>query len=460
MDRFRHQHPDAGNPGSASGRCRASARRFTHSESAGLAGQLAEQFGSELVRALRAGLASGPEAAFGTRMPSEISWYAFAVDYAQAHWIGRSAHTRRETSEALAAITRAMLYPVPRRPNETLLHRSLQSWAFTERGPQAEEVPATARRVLDWVARASRPLADLQDPTVARAVMDALRRKRDGTAAAVETWRRKRKVLSSALHYAIERGELSSHPLKRIRWSTPRQVKAVDPRVVANPLQARILLNAVSYVGDYHRARGRRLVGFFAGMYYAGLRPEEAAAVAVTDCTLPATGWGRLIVNRALPQVGTRWTDTGRRHDDRGLKNRPPGETRPVPLPPHLVAIWRASIDTFGVADDGRMFFNERGGIVGSSTYCRAWREARTLALPPLLAATPLAAKPYDLRHSALSTWLCSGADPAEVAQRAGNSVEVLLTRYAKCLYDRQSITNNRIEHLLTAYDPPVDDEE
>ncbi|MFI0260923.1 tyrosine-type recombinase/integrase [Streptomyces sp. NPDC017056] len=392
-------------------------------------------------------------------MPSEISWYAFAVEYAQARWIGRSAHTRRETSEALAAITRAMLYPVARRPNETLLHRSLQSWAFTERGPAAEEVPTTARQVLDWVARASRPLVDLHDPTVARAVMDALRRKRDGTAAAVETWRRKRKVLSSVLHYAIERGELTSHPLKQIRWSTPRQVKAVDPRVVINPLQARILLNAVSYVGNYHRAKGRRLVGFFAGMYYAGLRPEEAVAVAVTDCTLPATGWGRMVVNRALPQVGKKWTDSGRRHDDRGLKNRPPGDTRVVPLPPHLVAIWRESIAAFGIAEDGRLFFNERGGIVGSTTYYRVWEEARTLALPPQWIPTPLAARPYDLRHSALSTWLCSGADPAEVAQGAGNSVEVLLTRYAKCLYDRQSIANNRIEHLLTAYDSPVQDE-
>jgi len=28
------------------------------------------------------------------------------------------------------------------------------------------------------------------------------------------------------------------------------------------------------------------------------------------------------------------------------------------------------------------------------------------------------------------------------------------LTRYAKCLYDRQSINNQRIEHLLNAYDP------
>jgi integrase len=86
----------------------------------------------------------------------------------------------------------------------------------------------------------------------------------------------------------------------------------------------------------------------------------------------------------------------------------------------------------------------------------RAWNEARALALPPQLAATPLAQRPYDLRHSALSTWLAAGgdpADPAEVAQRAGNSVEILLTRYAKCLYDRQSLTNQRIEHLLSAYD-------
>lgn len=66
----------------------------------------------------------------------------------------------------------------------------------------------------------------------------------------------------------------------------------------------------------------------------------------------------------------------------------------------------------------------------------------------------------YDLRHSALSTWLCAGADPAEVAQRAGNSVEVLLSRYAKCLYDRQSINNQRIEGLLSAYDQPPEPDE
>ncbi len=34
----------------------------------------------------------------------------------------------------------------------------------------------------------------------------------------------------------------------------------------------------------------------------------------------------------------------------------------------------------------------------------RVWQEARALALPPAVVASSLAARPYDLRHSALST--------------------------------------------------------
>jgi hypothetical protein len=49
-----------------------------------------------------------------------------------------------------------------------------------------------------------------------------------------------------------------------------------------------------------------------------------------------------------------------------------------------------------------------------------------------------------------LSTWLAVGADPA---QRAGNSVEVLLPRSVECLHDGQSINNQRIEDLLNSYD-------
>ncbi|GGX04228.1 hypothetical protein GCM10010383_37600 [Streptomyces lomondensis] len=99
---------------------------------------------------------------------------------------------------------------------------------------------------------------------------------------------------------------MGSHPLEKIRWRVPKPVIAVDPRVVANPHQARDLLNAVTYVGGYRRAGGHRLVGFFAGMYYAGPRPEEAVAVALPDCRMPCTGWGRLVLHRTLPQAGKR----------------------------------------------------------------------------------------------------------------------------------------------------------
>jgi integrase len=117
------------------------------------------------------------------------------------------------------------------------------------------------------------------------------------------------------------------------------------------------------------------------------------------------------------------------------------------------VGIFREHLDSFGTADDGRLFFSEGGGVVSSSSYYRAWQEARLLGLPPAVAASPLARRPYDLRHSALSTWLNAGVDATEVAERAGNSVEVLLSRYAKCIDGRQEVANRRIEDLLREYD-------
>ncbi|MFF1478219.1 hypothetical protein ACFVYD_11710 [Streptomyces sp. NPDC058301] len=85
-------------------------------------------------------------------------------------------------------------------------------------------------------------MIDLHDPAVARSVLEALRRKRDGDMAAPETVRRKRKVLVHALHDAIEQGELGTHPLERIRWRVPKQSVAVFPRVVVNPQQAQNLV--------------------------------------------------------------------------------------------------------------------------------------------------------------------------------------------------------------------------
>ena len=83
------------------------------------------------------------------------------------------------------------------------------------------------------------------------------------------------------------------------------------------------------------------------------------------------------------------------------------------------------------------------------NTYGRAWHAARDIALGPELAATPLARRPYDLRHAALSLWLNATGAPAEVAARAGNSVHVLEDVYAHCVDGRDEVISRQIEDAL-----------
>jgi len=45
--------------------------------------------------------------------------------------------------------------------------------------------------------------------------------------------------------------------------------------------------------------------------------------------------------------------------------------------------------------------------------------------------------------------WLAAGVPPTDVAERAGNSVKVLLTVYAKCLDGQRTTYNDRIARLL-----------
>ncbi|WP_394813092.1 site-specific integrase [Streptomyces boetiae] len=60
-----------------------------------------------------------------------------------------------------------------------------------------------------------------------------------------------------------------------------------------------------------------------------------------------------------------------------------------------------------------------------------------------------LAKRPYDLRHTAVSTWLASGVDPQTVARRAGHSVMVLFRVYAKFIADSDEAANARISARL-----------
>jgi integrase len=67
----------------------------------------------------------------------------------------------------------------------------------------------------------------------------------------------------------------------------------------------------------------------------------------------------------------------------------------------------------------------------------------------PAQQASPLARRPYDLRHAAVSMWLNSGVPATEVARRAGHSVAVLLKVYAHCIDGQADTANTRIDGAL-----------
>ncbi len=221
---------------------------------------------------------------------------------------------------------------------------------------------------------------------------------------------------------------------------------------MVNPAQARALLDAVTQVG---RTRGLRMTAMFACMYYAALRPEEASGLRRQNCDLPAEGWGLITLEKARPQANKRRTNSGETHDERGLKHRAQGDTREIPIPPVLVAILREHIETYGTAKDGRLFRTSKGWPFSSSAYSAVWQESRRLAFTVEQVVSPLAARPYDLRHAAVSLWLNAGVPPTEVAQRAGHGVDVLLRVYAKCIEGQRAHANGQITKAWSCKVPP-----
>jgi integrase len=236
---------------------------------------------------------------------------------------------------------------------------------------------------------------------------------------------------------------LAANPIDKVNWKAARVADQVDRRVVAGPAQVRALLAAVE-------TDQPELTAFFGCLYYAYLRPGEAVYLRKTDCVdLPSAGWGELLLTSNAPHAGAEWTDAGTARDERHLKHRAQKATRPVPIPPELVELIRRHMDRFGTARDGRLFHAPRGGMLGESTYGRIWRQARIKAFTASQARSPLAARPYDLRHSGVTLALNAGVPAPEVARRAGHGVEVLLRVYAGCIEGQAPIWNRRIDDAL-----------
>ncbi|MFE4961660.1 tyrosine-type recombinase/integrase [Streptomyces sp. NPDC056660] len=386
-------------------------------------------------------------AAARANVKPDPTWWDFSREYMASRWRTSAAKTREGVADSLATVALAMMGDGTKAPSLEEVRLAVR-WAVVP-AHQDEDPPEAVAAASLWLQCHSLSLSALTDPKVVRDVQYRLSFKLDDTPAAGETYKRRRRGFNTAMGYAIECGYLEENPLAGVKRAGSTNGDVVDPRVLVNAVQGEQLLTAVSYVGSVHRNRGRRLVAFFACQMYAAMRPAEAVGLRKKDCYLPEKGWGTLTLKETRPVSGKRWTDSGQRHDKRGLKSREPKADRPVPIPPTLVAMLRTHIAEFGTAKDGRLFANERGAVLGTSSYWRVWQDARPIALPPDKVESPLAHRPYDLRHTCITNWLNAGVPVAEVARRAGNSPEVIHRRYEGCIDGHEEVNNEKIERAM-----------
>ncbi|MFS2294079.1 MAG: tyrosine-type recombinase/integrase [Actinomadura sp.] len=421
----------------------------------------ADAYRSALVTAARNGeafsLTTGEPVSWGRASTREMSWYDFACRYVDLKWKAAAARYRDDIARAMTAATPAMLTSDRGKPDNKALRTAMQRWGFNTKN--RDNAPDDIAASLRWLSENTKPVSALAEPATARALLEAATTKLDGKKVAATTARKHRMLLANAMDYAIELGLLDGNPIRELKWKPARTTGEVDRRRVVNHAQARALLAAVKD----QQPSGDRLMPFFAVMYYAALRPEEAVNLRRPDITLPpltqnpqtkemeepADAWGELHIRRAAPYAGRDWTDDGQLREERPLKHRADGESRIVPCPPELTRILRAHLAEFDEGPDGRVFYGVRGGELAPITYRRAWRKARNVALSAEEIASPLAERPYDLRHACVSTWLNAGVPAPQVAEWAGHSVEVLLKVYAKCIAGQDEAAKRRIADAL-----------
>jgi site-specific recombinase XerD len=411
---------------------------------------LAESFRSKLISAQRQGVAFDVASGLPEPMAREFnskSWYEHAVAYVDMKWARASAKQRKSIAEALATVTPVLLSTDRGVPSDKDMRRALYTWIFNKTRRDAGDPPADLAQTVRWLSTNTVKLTALTDAALVRKALDALAARMDGKAAAPNTVARKRAIFYGALRYAVELRLLAMHPMEHVQWAGPKGEEEVDRRSVVNPGQARALLDAVG-------RKDPHLVGFFACMYYAALRPAEVLHLRADECELPEKGWGWLHLTGSTQHIGEGWGDETGVREDRGLKHRARSATRDVPAPPALVAILRAHLADFGAEAGGRLFVarGHRRGPVSSVTYTRVWREARRTALTPVQERSPLAKVPYQLRHAAVSLWLNAGVPATQVAEWAGHSVHVLLKVYAKCIDGQADAARRRIEAALNSY--------
>lgn len=116
---------------------------------------------------------------------------------------------------------------------------------------------------------------------------------------------------------------------------------------------------------------------------------------------------------------------------------------RKVPLPRQTIEALEEHLDTYRVEPDGFVFTSVEGKVL------RPYQFRRRYFHPAAEAAGLAPLRPHDLRHSAVSLWIASGANPKVVQTKAGHaSIKVTYDVYGHLFPDYDDRTTRHLETL------------
>lgn len=391
-----------------------------------------------------------PRRASKSAAPTEPgNCFTYLRKYVKSRWKGVSGKQRGNMAEAFMWVVVALLPRSPRRPDEKLLRRSLRSFAFN---CGAKTIPEAETKVLAWVAEHAPPIDVLESDEGLRDIYAQFSVCLDGTPRAAESRKRYHHILNPAVEDAVKQGLLTKNRLEDYRSNGRRtrvrqKSEQIDKRICPNIEQFRRLHATMMTL----ERLGPMIATYYALMFWAALRPEEAANVRWANIGLPATDteWGELILDSAAPTVGSKWTLDGSVREHRELKACEIGDTRVVPLCPELVAILRRHRIAHRKCPNGQVFWGERGDMLSDSTCRSMLKRAREKAFTTEEQASPVAKTPYDFRHACITRWLNALIPVADVAKWSGNSPAIIHRKYEHCVAAQMK----RLQALIEAAD-------
>lgn len=414
----------------------------------------ADAFRSELMHAAKQGELFDVESGLPVKSlkakKGYISSYKFFTGYVDMRWPKVSASQRKNTAHALMTVMVSLLKGEPHTFKPVEVRTALREWAFN--AERRDFAPPEVKEILTWAERTAPRMSAWLDTEVVSAALDAVATKLNGKPVAKVSLRRDRTILFGLLKHAAVTHVLEQHPFELVEVPKIKSSRAIDKRSLLSESLAMRMLDWVKT----HARTGACLFAYFAVLYFAGLRPEEAVALRVKDLALPDDGsWGEITVYSPEPYVGSAWTDSGKPREARKqLKGRDTGESRAVPAHPVLVRILSVYIANPAprkvsprppLKSNDRLFCGEHGGDLAESVIRRNWLNARAAILAEEDLSTPLAQRVYDLRHTCLTNWLNAGVPAAQVAAWAGNSVPVLLSTYVNCIAGTEEEMKRRV---------------